>query len=46
MVLLAPMLKKWIEEQARQEGLAEGEERGQKAERQRWETWLQPPQRG
>ena len=41
MVLLAPMLKKWIEERARQEGLAEGEERGQKAERQRWETWLQ-----
>ena len=40
MVLLAPMLKKWIEERARQEGLAEGEERGQKAERQRWETWL------
>ena len=44
MVLLAPMLKKWIEERARregrQEGLAEGEERGQKAERQRWEAWL------
>ena len=45
MVLFAPMLKKWIEERAReegrQEGLAEGEERGQKAERKRWEIWLQ-----
>ena len=40
MVLLAPMLKRWIEERARQEGFAEGEERGQKAERQRWQSWL------
>ena len=36
MVLLAPMLKKWIEERARQEGLAEGEERAN----QRWKAWL------
>ena len=37
MVLFAPMLKKWIEERAREEGRQEGEERAN----QRWETWLQ-----
>ena len=41
MVLFAPMLKKKFIDQGREEGLAEGEERGQKAERQRWEAWLQ-----
>ncbi len=40
MVLFAPMLKKKFIDQGRKEGLAEGEERGQKAERQRWEAWL------
>ncbi len=40
MVLFAPLLKKKFIDQGRKEGLAEGEKRGQKAERQRWEAWL------
>ena len=41
MVLLAPMLKKWIEERARQEGRDEGRQEGEERANQRWEAWLQ-----
>ena len=40
MVLFAPMLKKKFIDQGREQGREEGREEGQKAERQRWETWL------
>ena len=40
MVLFAPIIKKRMEEKARQEGLREGRQEGRRETNAEWEAWL------